>query len=129
MITSPNIDFVPEPHIFGNEDLQPHADGHFGLVDCFQWPQLYNREYQYSVCIRRKDSILSLAIAWHDVTRDDFVIPTGSTSAVGTLQDTIVKEFEHLLQLLRGHCHLLQGRMAAMEILSTRMSSAQHEVK
>ncbi|KIM62969.1 hypothetical protein SCLCIDRAFT_48779, partial [Scleroderma citrinum Foug A] len=86
VITSPNVDFVPEPHIFGDEDLQPHADGHFGLVDCFQWPQLYNREYQYSVCIPQKDSVPSLAIAWHDVTQDDFVIPTGSTSAVGTLR-------------------------------------------
>ncbi|KIM69235.1 hypothetical protein SCLCIDRAFT_93854, partial [Scleroderma citrinum Foug A] len=56
VITSPNVDFVPELHIFGDEDLQPHADGHFGLVDCFQWPQLYNREYQYSVCIPQKDS-------------------------------------------------------------------------
>ncbi|KAI6041022.1 hypothetical protein EDC04DRAFT_2989156 [Pisolithus marmoratus] len=30
VITSPNVDFVPEPHIFREEDLQPHADGHFG---------------------------------------------------------------------------------------------------
>ena len=129
MITSPNVDFVPELHIFGDEDLQSHADGHFRLVDCFQWPQLYNREYQYSVCIPRKDSVPSLAIAWHDVTRDDFIIPTGSTSVVGMLRDTIVKEFKHLLQLLHGRRHLLQGQTAAMEILSTWTSSAQHEVK
>ncbi|KIM51788.1 hypothetical protein SCLCIDRAFT_49892, partial [Scleroderma citrinum Foug A] len=56
VIISPNVDFVPEPLIFEDEDLQPCADGHFGLVDCFQWPQLHDKEYKYSVCIPRKDS-------------------------------------------------------------------------
>ena len=128
MIISPNVDFVPEPHIFGDKDLQPRADGRFGLVDCFQWPQLYNRDYQYSVCIPRKDTIPSLAIVWYDLTRGDFVVPTGSKSMVGMLHDTVVKKFEHLLQLLCGHHHCLQGQTAAMEILSARISSAQHEV-
>ena len=128
MIISPNVDFVPEPHIFGDKDLQPRADGRFGLVDCFQWPQLYNRDYQYSVCIPRKDTIPSLAVVWYDLTRGDFVVPTGSKSMVGMLHDTVVKKFEHLLQLLCGHHHCLQGQTAAMEILSARISSAQHEV-
>ena len=109
MITSPNIDFVPEPLIFEDKDLQPCADGCFGLVDCFQWPQLHDKEYEYSVCIPQKDSVPSLAIAWHDLTRDDFVIPTDSKPVVGMLRDTIVKEFEQLLQLLRGCCHFLWG--------------------
>jgi len=128
VITSPNVDFVPEPHIFEDENLQPRADGRFGLVDCSQWPQLYDKEYQYSVCIPRKDSVPSLAIAWYDLTRDDFVIPTGSKSAVGTLGDRRVKDFEYLLQLLHGRQHHLQGRTAVKEILSVRMSSAQHGV-
>ena len=100
MITSPNVDFVLEPHIFEGKDLQPCADGHFGLVDCSQWPQLYDKEYRYSVCIPRKDSVPSLAIAWYDLTRDDFVIPTGFKSVVGTLGDRRVKDFKHLLHLL-----------------------------
>ena len=128
MITSPSIDFVPEPHIFGDEDLQPHADGCFRLVDCFQWPQLYDRDYQYSVCIPRKDTVPSLAIVWYDLTQGDFIIPTGSKSMVGTLHDTVVKESKHLHQLLCGCCHCLQGRTAATEILSAQISSAQHEV-
>ena len=47
---------------------------------------------------------------------------------VGMLHDTVVKEFEHLLQLLRGCRHRLWGRMAVMEILSAWIFSAQHEV-
>ncbi|KAL4068210.1 hypothetical protein V8B97DRAFT_2024851 [Scleroderma yunnanense] len=105
VITSPNIGFVPEPHIFEDKDLQSCADGHFGL-----------------------DSVPSLAIVWYDLTRDDFVIPTGFKSAVGTLQDARVKEFKQLLQLLCNCHHHLQDRTAVKEILSVQMSSAQHEV-
>jgi len=43
------------------------------------------------------------------------------------LGDRSVKDFKHLLQLLRGR-HLLQDRTAVKEILSVWMSSAQHGV-
>ncbi|KAL4076806.1 hypothetical protein V8B97DRAFT_2022084 [Scleroderma yunnanense] len=128
VVTSPNVDFVPEPYIFEDEDLQPCADGCFGLVDCSQWPQLYNKEYQYSICIPQKDSIHSLAVAWYDLTQDNFIAPTGPKSVVGTLQDAKVKEFEQLLWLLCNRHHHLQGQTAAKEILSVQMSSAQNEV-
>ncbi|KAL4068791.1 hypothetical protein V8B97DRAFT_2024705 [Scleroderma yunnanense] len=94
VITSPNIGFVPEPHIFKDKDLQPHADGHFRL-----------------------DSVPSLAIAWYDLTQDDFIVPTGSKSVVGTLQDARVKEFEQLLWLLHNHHHHLWDRMAAKDLV------------
>ncbi|KAI6111086.1 hypothetical protein F5141DRAFT_982964, partial [Pisolithus sp. B1] len=51
IITSLNMDFVPEPHIFEDEELHTQADGCFELVDCFQWPQSYNKEFDYAVCI------------------------------------------------------------------------------
>ncbi|KIK23300.1 hypothetical protein PISMIDRAFT_82568, partial [Pisolithus microcarpus 441] len=54
VITSPNMDFVPEPHIF-NEELRPRADGHFRLADCFQWPQSFHKYYPYAACIPRKE--------------------------------------------------------------------------
>ncbi|KAF8433959.1 hypothetical protein L210DRAFT_872483, partial [Boletus edulis BED1] len=48
--TSPNMSYVPEPHN-EEEELHARADGRFGAVDCFQWPQLHCKEYEYAVCI------------------------------------------------------------------------------
>ena len=109
MITSPNVDFVPEPHLFEEDELRPRANGHFGLVDCFQWPQNYEKEYEYSVCIPHKDSLLTHAVAWYNPTRDDFIIPPGSKFAVGMLRDAKVKEFEQLHHFLRNCHHLLRS--------------------
>ncbi|KIM56400.1 hypothetical protein SCLCIDRAFT_29629 [Scleroderma citrinum Foug A] len=64
VITSPNVDFVLEPHF---EELHPRTNSRFSLIDCFQWPQIYEREYDHSVCIPHKDSLPSLAIAWYDL--------------------------------------------------------------
>ena len=131
MITSPNVDFVPEPYVFEEEDVRARADSHFGLVDCFQWPQLYDKEYEYSVCIPRKDTVPTLEIAWYNLTRDDFIIPDGSQFAVGMLQDAIIKKFEYLCQLLYGRYRSLRTpcTSAARVVLGGRMGTARHEVQ
>ncbi|KIM50860.1 hypothetical protein SCLCIDRAFT_144552, partial [Scleroderma citrinum Foug A] len=85
VITSPNVDYVLEPHIFDDQEHHPRADGRFGLVDCFQWPQKYDKDYVFAICIPQKDTILSLEIVWYTPTADDFIIPAGSKFAVGTL--------------------------------------------
>ena len=85
VITSPIVDYVPEPHIFDDQEHHPRAEGRFCLIHCFQWPQKYERDYAFSICIPRKDSILSLKIAWYTPTDNDFIIPTGSKFTVGTL--------------------------------------------
>ncbi|KAI6005552.1 hypothetical protein EDD15DRAFT_2358694 [Pisolithus albus] len=128
VITSPNVDFVPEPHIFEEEDLQPRADSRFGLVDCFQWPQLHDKDFEYSVCIPRKDSLPSLDIAWYMPTLEDFIIPTGAKFAVGTLRDTTVKQFEQLYQFLCSRHHPLQNRPIGKEVLRHRIAAARHEI-
>lgn len=97
VITSPNMNFVLEPHIFEEDELCPCADGQFGLQDCFQWPQTYEKEYPYAVCIPQKNSILSLEIAWYTVTPNDFIIPPGSKFAVGMLEGLKVKSFNETL--------------------------------
>ncbi|KAG1888479.1 uncharacterized protein F5891DRAFT_987771 [Suillus fuscotomentosus] len=45
IITTPNMHFVPEFHHFEEEDLQAWADGRFGVIDCFQWPQFYDDSF------------------------------------------------------------------------------------
>ncbi|KAG2030268.1 hypothetical protein BDR03DRAFT_1017321 [Suillus americanus] len=51
VITTPNMDFVPQFHHFKEENIQARADGCFGVVDCFQWPQAYDNIFCNSVCI------------------------------------------------------------------------------
>lgn len=128
VITSPNVTFVPEPHIFEEEDILPRADSRFGLVDCFQWPQLYEKEYDHSVCIPRKGTLPTLDIAWYNLTRDDFIILAGSKFAVGTLRDATIKKFEDLCRILIGCHHTLQTQSTAKVVLRHRVASARHEV-
>ncbi|KAF8134830.1 hypothetical protein EV363DRAFT_1160266, partial [Boletus edulis] len=48
-----------------NEELHVWADGHFSLTDCFQWPQLYVREWEFSVCIPHRENHPFLeALSW-----------------------------------------------------------------
>ncbi|KAI6008700.1 hypothetical protein F5J12DRAFT_782163 [Pisolithus orientalis] len=83
-------------------DLCPHADGRFGLADCFQWPQTYEKNYKYAVCIPQKNMVPTLNIAWFTLTSVDFVLPLSSVYPVGTLEETKVKAFEELLQQLHS---------------------------
>ena len=105
----PNVDYVLEPHIFDDQEHCPHADGHFGLINCFQWPQKYDKDYVFAICIPQKDTVLSPEIVRYTLTADDFIIPTGSKFAVGMLQEAKVKAFEELLQHLRNHLHHLRS--------------------
>lgn len=74
VISTPNMMFVPEPHLDG-EELRIRADGRLGPADCFQWPQLYCKEYEYAVCIPRKEFHAlpdPLGWAWYTPTLEDF---------------------------------------------------------
>ncbi|KIK36834.1 hypothetical protein CY34DRAFT_93711, partial [Suillus luteus UH-Slu-Lm8-n1] len=51
VIMSPNMSFIPKPHIFNTVNLQPLADGRFGHIDCFLWPQLFSKKHWWSGCI------------------------------------------------------------------------------
>jgi hypothetical protein len=51
VIMTPNMHFVLEFRHFDNEILQAHADGRFGVINCFQWPQAYNDTFCYAACI------------------------------------------------------------------------------
>ena len=95
-VTSFNVDYVPQAYIFKDEDLHDQADGHFGLMDCFQWPQVYTRDYSHSVCIPWKDSLASHTIAWYMPTPDDFITPVGSSSIMGLLLESQVNLFDQL---------------------------------
>ncbi|EIW74316.1 hypothetical protein CONPUDRAFT_160023 [Coniophora puteana RWD-64-598 SS2] len=76
IITSPNADFVPEPFIFENEEVKARADGRFGIVDAFQWPQLYSEKFEWAMCIPRKDPFYAHErrwFAWENLRDEDFL--------------------------------------------------------
>ncbi|KAF8833562.1 hypothetical protein BDN67DRAFT_1017405 [Paxillus ammoniavirescens] len=50
-ITSPNVGWVPRPFLFEDKPVQAHADGRFGTVDIYQWLQLYDNQWPWSVAI------------------------------------------------------------------------------
>ena len=86
--TSPNMSFVPEPHL-DDEELRARADGCFGLADCFQWPQVYCREFEYAICIPRREHHPApdpLTWAWYTPTLEDFVALPTAAFAVGKLK-------------------------------------------
>lgn len=68
------MSFIPEPYN-GDEELRARVDGCFGPINCFQWPQLYCKEYEYAICIHQSDRHLSpdpLSWAWYRPSLEDF---------------------------------------------------------
>ena len=129
VITSPNVKYVLQAHIFDDEDLHAQADGQFGLVDYFQWPQTYKEDCPYSVCVPCKNMVPSLAIIWYTPTRNDFIVPAGSSSPVGMLLKAKVSLFEHVLQLLRNRCHHIKHKkVPGQDVLHRQIWYAEHDV-
>ncbi|KAF8833364.1 hypothetical protein BDN67DRAFT_1017639, partial [Paxillus ammoniavirescens] len=103
VITSPNADWIPEPHCFQTEELCVRADGRFGYQDCFQWPQAYSQKFEYAVCIpnpqkmrEQEDPSKTLWELWTP-TEDDFeLIDPQSPFRVGKLKRNIYYNLYHL---------------------------------
>ncbi|KAG1874422.1 hypothetical protein F4604DRAFT_1925300 [Suillus subluteus] len=109
VITTPNMDWVPELHNDDIEELTARADGRFGAADCFQWPQMYCKEFECAVCIPRKDtSSIDLQFAWFTPTTADFAIQPGTAFAVGTL-----------------HSHIVDGKK---DIVTNMLASLKHDI-
>ncbi|KAG1819998.1 hypothetical protein EV424DRAFT_1323178 [Suillus variegatus] len=102
VITTPNMHFVPEFHHFDEEDLQARADGRFGVIDCFQWPQSYDDTFCHAVCIPRKEAFPfphPLHWAWFTPSQDDLKSIPGNSFPVGTLAPDKVDGLQSLLKL------------------------------
>jgi hypothetical protein len=124
------MDWVPELHNNDSDELRARADGRFGVVDCFQWPQMYCKEFEYAVCVPRKEtSSIDLQFAWYTPTPDDFVIQPGTAFAVGTLRSHIVDGIDNLLTIARKRVQAWQANRAGKQDIVTKMlSSFKHDV-
>ncbi|KAG2741735.1 hypothetical protein P692DRAFT_20905082 [Suillus brevipes Sb2] len=102
VITTLNMDFVPAFHHFEEENIQARADGRFGPIDCFQWPQAYDHVFCNSTCIPRKEAFPSphpLHWAWFTPTQEDFKPIPGNSFPVGTLATDKVEGLDSLRKL------------------------------
>jgi hypothetical protein len=100
VITSPNTSFIPEPHIFDTVDLQPLADGRFGYIDCFLWPQLFSKKHRWSGCVFRREQFLGDDIMkwlWFTPTEKDVRQEPGCAFELGLLDKKLVDAFKKLI--------------------------------
>ncbi|KAG6325908.1 hypothetical protein ID866_13181 [Astraeus odoratus] len=91
VITSPNMDFVPDLCHYQDEEVKAHADRRFRLVNPFQWPQPYSACHWWSVAVPCHHSIPHLDIAWYMPSHNDFQLNTGTN--VSHLALTIMERF------------------------------------
>ncbi|KAG2073023.1 hypothetical protein BDR04DRAFT_1152637 [Suillus decipiens] len=102
VITTPNMHFILEFRHFDDEILQARADGRFGVINCFQWPQAYDNTFCYAACIPRKEAFPSpqpLHWAWFTPTQNDLKSIPGNSFPVGTLASDKVDGLQSLFKL------------------------------
>ncbi|KIJ59167.1 hypothetical protein HYDPIDRAFT_33457 [Hydnomerulius pinastri MD-312] len=95
VITTPNAHHIPRLFHWEDEDVQAHADGRFGYIDLFQWPQMIDVQYPWSVTVPRPSIYTStqpLHWAFFTPKYEDFAPIPNSNLAVGFLvQDKLAK--------------------------------------
>ncbi|OAX32639.1 hypothetical protein K503DRAFT_787065 [Rhizopogon vinicolor AM-OR11-026] len=129
IITTPNMDWIPELHN-NDSELRARGDGHFGLEDCFQWPQKYCKEFEYAVCIPHKEtSSIDLQFTWYSPTTDNFITQAGTAFAIGTLHSHIVDGIDNLLTIARKRVEPWQAdQIGKKDIVSNMLSSLKHDI-
>ena len=100
------MEFVPEPHV-DTEELRARAGGRFGTADCFQWPQDYVKEYEYAVCIPRRESYKApnhFCWAWYTPTFEDVdtVSAADRDDLPGKLKLEQIQGLVNLLNIAQG---------------------------
>jgi len=129
--TSPNMSFIPEPH-HNNEELRARADGRFGTADCFQWPQVYCKEYEYAVCIPRQEHHPHpdpLTWAWYTPSLEDFEVLQTAAFAVGKLKEEKAVGVASLYLIISNrYAAWKKNRGGKKDIAAKMLLSLQHTV-
>ncbi|KAG6380177.1 hypothetical protein JVT61DRAFT_8266 [Boletus reticuloceps] len=102
VITSPNAAWVPEPFL-DMENLQMRADGRYGYIDPYQWPQLFSHQHSWSVAIPSQSSYpppSAMSWAWYSPRYADFVLQ--KDSALGNLNRATLAGLNGLLDVIHA---------------------------
>ncbi|KAG1810839.1 uncharacterized protein BJ212DRAFT_1483972 [Suillus subaureus] len=132
VITMPNMDFIPQFHHFEEENIQACANGHFSVVNYFQWPQAYDNIFCNSVCIPCKELYPFLHLlhwAWFTPDQKDFKAIAGNSFPVGTLASDKVKGLESLLKMADKRVQDWRAnRQGKNDIIINHIASLQHSI-
>ena len=73
VITTPNADFIPQPHL-GTVEVFPRSDLHYGMDDAILWPQFYIEQYPHLAVIRLnpKFAYIHYVELWWTPLRQEF---------------------------------------------------------
>ena len=134
VFTSPNTTFIPEPYIFNTVDLQPLADGRFGYIDCFLWPQLYSRKHRWSGCIFQREQFLEddvMKWLWFTPTEKDARQEPGCAFELGLLEKKLVDALEKLFNNAAGCIADVQKNISAevQKELKTHIRAASYSLQ
>ncbi|KAF9243579.1 hypothetical protein BU15DRAFT_59934 [Melanogaster broomeanus] len=115
VITSPNANFIPEPYLFEEVVMRPLHDGHLGVYDCFQWPQLYCNTYKWTGYIPCEESYCDDPVqkwCWWNITESpqDFLRKVGSCYRVGRVHPDKFQQLSAVYVDLQEHVQLLKIR-------------------
>jgi hypothetical protein len=112
-ITLPNVGWVPHPFLFEDKPVQARADGHFGTVDIYQWPQLYDDRWPWSVAIMWNLGIFPsnspILWAWYNPVYEDFEPIRNSTLKIGFLKKETIMGLHGLFNEVRKHLSQFKG--------------------
>ena len=87
------------------------------------------QDYSHAVCIPRKDTLPTHAIAWYTPTHDNFVTAAESSPSVGLLREDSVQMLEQLFKLLCTRHHPIKHKKAiGQSFLHQQMRSAEHDI-
>jgi hypothetical protein len=125
IMTLPNTSYIPLHRLHNPEALCLRADGHFGLKDCFQYPQAFSEKHPWATCITCKpmeQDLLSriYTALWATPTKTSFVLEKGCAFAnMGRLEKLVVDVLqtiqrnltEHLQKYQELHCWILKNTL------------------
>lgn len=101
MITSPNMDFIPQPPI-GIMNVILREDCRYGLVNPIQYPQVYSKGWEYLCMIPRSNPQRKHNDTFNFTPScDDFEILEGSIiKCLGLLRESVVKPLSDVVDEL-----------------------------
>ncbi|KIJ21104.1 hypothetical protein PAXINDRAFT_6884 [Paxillus involutus ATCC 200175] len=105
VITSPNAPSIPRPFVYENKPVQCRADGRYGYVNIYQWPQMFCEEYPWGVVYPVKgmywetDPLVHLG--WMP-TYTNFIPLADTTLVVGFLSQEKCNKFNKVQDIVKN---------------------------
>ncbi|KAF8833717.1 hypothetical protein BDN67DRAFT_1017251 [Paxillus ammoniavirescens] len=106
VITSPNAPTIPRPFVYEDEPVQCRADGRYGYVLIYQWPQMFCEEYLWGVAYPVRGMYWEmdpLARLWWTPTYADFVPLPDTTLVVSFISQEKRNDLGKVQEVVKNH--------------------------